>query len=61
MAYILQVIPNPIYRSIDAQKIAKDMWEHIHLLMVGTQLNKDDMESKLYMEYTDITIEHGDT
>jgi hypothetical protein len=61
MAYILQGIPNPIYRSVDAQKTAKDMWEHVHLLMEGTQLNKDDMESKLYMEYTDITIEPGET
>jgi cytochrome c553 len=59
MAYILQGIPNPIYRSVDAQKTAKAMWEHIHLLMEGTQLNKDDMESKLYMEYTNITIEPG--
>ena len=61
MAYILQGIPNPIYRSVDAQKIAKAMWEHVHLLMEGTQLNKDDMESKLYMEYTDITIEPGES
>jgi hypothetical protein len=61
MAYILQGIPNPIYRSVDAQKTAKAMWEHVHLLMEGTQLNKDDMESKLYMEYTDITIEPGET
>jgi cytochrome c553 len=61
MAYILQGIPNPIYRSVDAQKTAKAMWEHVHLLMEGTQLNKDDMESKLYMEYTDITIEPGES
>ena len=26
MSYILQGIPNPIFRSIDAQKTAKDMW-----------------------------------
>jgi hypothetical protein len=61
MIYILQGIPNPIYRSVDAQKMAKAMWEHVHLLMEGTQLNKDDMESKLYMEYTNITIEPGET
>ena len=45
MAYILQGIPNPIFRSVDAQKTAKAMWEHVHLLMEGTQLNKEDMES----------------
>lgn len=61
MIYILQGIPNPIYRSVDAQKMVKAMWEHVHLLMEGTQLNKDDMKSKLYMEYTNITIEPGET
>ena len=61
MAYILQGIPYPIYRSVDAQKTAKAMWEHVHLLMEGTQLNKDDMESKLYKEYTGITIEPGES
>jgi hypothetical protein len=29
--------------------------------MEGTQLNKDDMESKLYMEYTNISIEPGES
>ena len=31
MSYILQSIPNPIFRSVDAQKTAKAMWEHVHL------------------------------
>jgi hypothetical protein len=61
MIYILQGIPNPIFRSIDAQTTAKAMWEHVHLLMEGTQLNKEDMESKLYMEYTNFMIEPGET
>ena len=57
MSYILHSIPNPIFRSVDAQKNAKAMWEHVHLLMEGTQLNQEDMESKLYMEYTHFMIE----
>lgn len=61
MAYILQGIPNPIFRSVDAQKTAKAMWEHVHLLMEGTQLNKEDMESKLYLEYTNFMIEPGES
>ena len=61
MIYILQGIPNAIFRSVDAQKTAKAMWEHVHLLMEGTQLNKEDMESKLYMEYTNFMIETGET
>ena len=40
MIYILQGIPNAIFRSVDAQKTAKAMWEHVHLLMEGTELNK---------------------
>jgi hypothetical protein len=61
MIYILQGIPNPIFRSVDAQKMAKAMWEHVQLLMEGTELNKEDMESKLYMEYTMFMIEPGET
>jgi cytochrome c553 len=61
MTYILQGIPNPIYRNVDALKTVKAMWEHVHLLVEDTQLNKDDMESKLYMEYTNITIEPGES
>ena len=43
MSYILQGIPNIIFKSVDAQTTAKAMWEHVHLLMQGTQLNKEDM------------------
>lgn len=61
MIQILQGIPNPIFQSVDAQKTTKAMWEHIHLLMEGTDLNKEYMESKLYMEYTMFMIEPGET
>ena len=61
MSYILQGIPNPIFRSIDAQKTAKDMWEHVHLFLEGTELNQEDMESKLYLEYTMFMIEAGES
>lgn len=61
MSYVLQGIPNIIFRSVDAQTTAKAMWEHVHLLMQGTQLNKEDMESKLYLEYTNIMIEPGES
>lgn len=37
------------------------MWEHVHLLMEGTELNQEDVESKLYMEYTMFMIEPGET
>ncbi|PWA97368.1 hypothetical protein CTI12_AA009420 [Artemisia annua] len=57
MIYLLQGIPNPTFRSVDAHKTAKAMWENVHLLMEGTQLNQEDMESKLYMEYTHFMIE----
>lgn len=61
MIYILKGIPNPIFRSVDAQKTAKAMWEHVHLLIECTKLNQEDMESKLYMEYTMFMIEPGES
>ena len=61
MILILHGIPNPIYRSVDAQKTAKAMWEHVQLLMEGTSLNKEDMESKLYMEYTNFMAQPGES
>lgn len=58
---ILQENPNPIFRSVDAQKTTKAMWDHVHLLMEGTELNQEDMESKPYMEYTMFMIEPGES
>lgn len=37
------------------------MWEHVHLLMEGTELNKVDMESKLYHTFDTFTIEPGES
>lgn len=61
MIYILQGIPNPIFKSADTQKTAKAMWEHVHLLMEGTKLNQEDMESKHYMEYANFMALSGES
>jgi len=61
MQYILLGLPNPILRSVEAQKTAKAMWEHINLLMEGTTLNQEDMESKVYLAYEHFMIEPGET
>jgi len=59
--YILLGLPNPILHSVDAQKTAKAMREHIHLLMEGTELNQEDMESKIYLAYENFMIEPGES
>ncbi|GJX86875.1 hypothetical protein Tco_0337649, partial [Tanacetum coccineum] len=40
MNYLLQVIPNDIYNSVDACKNAKDMWERIKMLMFASKAKK---------------------
>ncbi|GJW81941.1 hypothetical protein Tco_0145916 [Tanacetum coccineum] len=51
MNYLLQAIPNDIYNSMDACKIAKEMWERIKRLMFGSDvtshLQGDSQEDKL--------------
>ena len=61
MEYILLGLPNPILRSVDAQKTAQKMWDHIRLLMEGSVLNQEDLESKIYLAYEHFMIEPGET
>lgn len=37
------------------------MWEHVHLLMEGTELNKIDMESKMFHNFDVFKIEPGES
>ena len=61
MEYILLGLPNPILQSVDAQKTAQKMWDHIRLLMEGSVLNQEDLESKIYLSYEYFMIEPGET
>ncbi|GJV43634.1 hypothetical protein Tco_1428170 [Tanacetum coccineum] len=43
---ILQGLPNEIYALVIHNKVAKDLWERIQLLMQGTSLTKQEREFK---------------
>nr|GFB30058.1 hypothetical protein [Tanacetum cinerariifolium] len=45
---ILQALPLEIYALVSTHKVAKDLWERIHMLMQGTSLTKQERECKLY-------------
>ncbi|GJZ07714.1 integrase, catalytic region, zinc finger, CCHC-type containing protein, partial [Tanacetum coccineum] len=45
---ILQCLPSYIYSLVNHQRVAKDLWERIQLLMQGTSLTKQERECKFY-------------
>nr|GEU78086.1 retrovirus-related Pol polyprotein from transposon TNT 1-94 [Tanacetum cinerariifolium] len=45
---ILQGLPPDVYALVSTNKVAKELWERIQMLMQGTSLTKQDMECKLY-------------
>ncbi|GKC44074.1 hypothetical protein Tco_1061796 [Tanacetum coccineum] len=51
MIYVLQVIPNDIYNSVDACKNAKEMWERIKRLMFGSDVASHVRHSCLMDEF----------
>nr|GEU89944.1 retrovirus-related Pol polyprotein from transposon TNT 1-94 [Tanacetum cinerariifolium] len=48
---ILQELPPKVYALVSAHKVAKKLWERIHMLMQGTSLTKQEGECKLYDEF----------
>ncbi|GJU42522.1 hypothetical protein Tco_1195479 [Tanacetum coccineum] len=42
---ILQGLPADIYSLVNHQRVAKDLWERVQLLMQGTSLTKQERES----------------
>nr|GEV33149.1 integrase, catalytic region, zinc finger, CCHC-type, peptidase aspartic, catalytic [Tanacetum cinerariifolium] len=51
MNYLLQAIPNDIYNSVDACKIAKEIWERIKRLMFGSDVTSHVRHSRLMDEF----------
>nr|GEU54752.1 hypothetical protein [Tanacetum cinerariifolium] len=47
---IIQGLPPEVYALVSNHKVAKELWERIHLLMHGTSLTKQERECKLYDE-----------
>ncbi|GJS92361.1 hypothetical protein Tco_0799329 [Tanacetum coccineum] len=48
---LLQGLPRDIYKLINHNTDAKDIWDNVKMLLKGSELTKDDCESYLYDEF----------
>ncbi|GKB05601.1 retrovirus-related pol polyprotein from transposon TNT 1-94 [Tanacetum coccineum] len=48
---LLQGFPRDIYKLINHNTYAKDIWDNVKMLLEGSELTKDDRESQLYDEF----------
>ncbi|GKB37858.1 hypothetical protein Tco_0882800 [Tanacetum coccineum] len=58
---LLQGIPKDIYSLINHYTDAKDIWENVKMILEGSELTKDDRESKLYDEFEHFRQNKGET
>ncbi|GJT63016.1 hypothetical protein Tco_1006549 [Tanacetum coccineum] len=52
---ILQGLLADIYSLVNHHRVAKDLWERVQLLMLGTSLTKQERECKLYDAFDKFT------
>ncbi|GKE49269.1 hypothetical protein Tco_1480527, partial [Tanacetum coccineum] len=48
---LLQGLPRDIYKLINHNTNAKDIWDNVKMLLEGFELTRDDRESQLYDEF----------
>ncbi|GJS20427.1 retrovirus-related pol polyprotein from transposon TNT 1-94 [Tanacetum coccineum] len=48
---LLQGLPKDIYKLINHNTDAKDIWDNVKMLLEGSELTKDDRKSQLYDEF----------
>ncbi|GKA68958.1 retrovirus-related pol polyprotein from transposon TNT 1-94 [Tanacetum coccineum] len=48
---VLQGLPKDIYKLINHNIEAKSIWDNVKMLLVGSKLTKEDIESQLYDEF----------
>ncbi|GJV44814.1 hypothetical protein Tco_1429350, partial [Tanacetum coccineum] len=58
---ILQGLPPEVYALVSNQKVTKELWERIQLLMQGTSLTKQERECKLYDKFDKFAYKKGET
>ncbi|GKE35160.1 hypothetical protein Tco_1454482 [Tanacetum coccineum] len=58
---ILQGLPKYIYTLINHYTNAKDIWDHVKMLLEGSELTKDDRESQLYDDFEHFKQNKGET
>ncbi|GJS26585.1 hypothetical protein Tco_0487205 [Tanacetum coccineum] len=56
---ILLGLPIDIYTIVNHHKIAKYIWDRVKELMKGTEITKQERESKLYDDFDRFTFEKG--
>nr|GFB52253.1 hypothetical protein [Tanacetum cinerariifolium] len=58
---IIRALPPEIYALVSTQKVAKDLWERIQMLMQGTSLTKQERECKIYDAFDKFAYQKGET
>ncbi|GKD92106.1 retrovirus-related pol polyprotein from transposon TNT 1-94 [Tanacetum coccineum] len=58
---ILQGLPTDIYSFVNHNRVAKDLWEKVQLLMQGTSLTKQERECKLCDAFDKFTHIKGES
>nr|GFB26353.1 integrase, catalytic region, zinc finger, CCHC-type, peptidase aspartic, catalytic [Tanacetum cinerariifolium] len=48
---LLQGLPKDIYKLINYNTKAKEIWDNVKMLLAGSELTKEDRESQLYDEF----------
>ncbi|GJR19987.1 hypothetical protein Tco_0968514 [Tanacetum coccineum] len=48
---VLQGLPKDIYKLINHNIEAKEIWDNVKMLLAGSELTKEDIESQLYDEF----------
>ncbi|GKC82595.1 hypothetical protein Tco_1138312 [Tanacetum coccineum] len=61
MNLILLGIPSDIYNSVDSCSTAQQMWIRVQRLIQGTELRKQEIQSRLMNEFDKFSIEAGES
>ncbi|GJZ04350.1 hypothetical protein Tco_0537625 [Tanacetum coccineum] len=56
-----QSLPPNVYTLMNHQKVAKEIWDRVKLLIHGLELSLQERESKLYSEFDRFTSDKGET
>nr|GEW68842.1 hypothetical protein [Tanacetum cinerariifolium] len=54
-------LPKDIYSLINHYTDAKDIWDHVKMLLKGSKLTKEDRESQLYVDFEHFRQHKGET
>nr|GEX37527.1 hypothetical protein [Tanacetum cinerariifolium] len=58
---ILQGLPTDFYSLVNHDRVAKDLWERVQVLMQGTSLTKQERECKLYDTFNKVAHIKGES